>query len=95
MIFVIAAITKLIATFITYPYLVIKSRQQIDTKNLGVQEHVKKVYEELGIYGFYKGVAWKCVQTVINSSFLFLFKEFYVDIAKILLLGKEPKKVTK
>eukprot|EP00835_Amoeboradix_gromovi_P002294 NODE_127_length_18646_cov_0.421632.p4 type:complete len:283 gc:universal NODE_127_length_18646_cov_0.421632:9171-8323(-) len=92
MVFLVAAITKLIATFITYPYLVIKSRQQIDKDNLSIKEHMKKVYEDLGLYGFYKGVLWKCVQTVINSSFLFLFKEFYVDIAKILLLGKEPVK---
>ena len=92
MIFLVAAITKLIATFITYPYLVIKSRQQVDKGHTSIKDHAKNVYEELGLYGFYKGVLWKCVQTVINSSFLFLFKEFYVDIARILLYGKDIKK---
>lgn len=99
-VFILGAISKIVATLITYPYIVIKSRMQasIDEKNNSANsDEIKYKYKSTthalteitkkeGIAGLYKGLNSKIVQSVLNSAFMFYFKEQTVSITISILL---------
>ena len=108
-IFVLGAIAKIVATLITYPYIVIKSRMQasnshisndqskntrsssdnngrIDYQYTGIMDAFVKIIEEEGFVGLYRGLNSKILQSVLNSAFMFLFKEQFVSLSVSLLL---------
>ena len=61
--FYLGAIGKLAATSITYPYITVKSRAHVATKNQpvdGMWKSLNKIVKEEGVAGLYKG----------NSNFL-------------------------
>lgn len=86
-IFVVGAIAKAIATVVTYPYQVVKSRQQVDTstaeKSLSMMELIRKMYKEEGFTTFFRGMGVKLSQTVTNAAVMFIIYE------KVLLLVKK------
>ena len=73
--FLLGAIAKAIATVLTYPTQVIKSRLQSEQgKGASVWElggEVRKMWEEEGIGSFFNGMNAKLLQTVANSAFMF------------------------
>ncbi|KAI9472759.1 hypothetical protein LPJ78_001456 [Coemansia sp. RSA 989] len=93
--FVLGAISKLCATSITYPYILIKSRMQLkQSKNeneryKSLVDGLRKVIATEGIAGLYKGIESKLLQSVLTASFLFMSKEalFSYAIKLLLLLG--------
>ncbi|KAJ2451823.1 hypothetical protein EV183_003351 [Coemansia sp. RSA 2336] len=93
--FVLGAISKLCATSITYPYILIKSRMQLkQSKNeneryKSLVDGLRKVIAAEGIAGLYKGIESKLLQSVLTASFLFMSKEalFSYAIKLLLLLG--------
>jgi solute carrier family 25 (peroxisomal adenine nucleotide transporter), member 17 len=57
--FYIGAIGKLAATSITYPYITVKSRAHVATKNRpvdGMWKSLNKIVKEEGVAGLYKGI---------------------------------------
>lgn len=78
--FLLGAVAKLVATLVTFPYLLVKSRLQAKgtqgvVKYAGFIDAVTKIYGTDGIVGFYKGITTKLVQTVLGAAFMFWTKE--------------------
>lgn len=78
--FLVGAIAKLVATFVTFPYLLVKSRLQAKgtqgvVKYAGFVDAITKIYGAEGPLGFYKGITSKLVQTVLGAAFMFWAKE--------------------
>ena len=104
-IFVLGAIGKIIATIITYPQIVIKTRLQAqkssssssssssspgrhsrqDASKENLIGTMVKLYKAEGFLGFYRGMSSKIVQSVLNSAFMFLFKDRSFLLALIIL----------
>ncbi|KAI7833674.1 mitochondrial carrier domain-containing protein [Kickxella alabastrina] len=93
--FVLGAISKLCATSVTYPYILIKSRMQLkQSKNenerySSLADGLRKVIAQEGIAGLYKGIESKLVQSVLTASILFMSKEalFSYAVKLLIILG--------
>lgn len=91
--FLLGAVAKLGATVTTYPLLVVKSRlqaKQVTTGDKrqqykGTLDAILKMIRYEGLYGFYKGMSTKIVQSVLAAAVLFMIKEELVKGAKLLL----------
>ncbi|ORY36503.1 mitochondrial carrier [Rhizoclosmatium globosum] len=93
--FLLGAVSKLCATSITYPYIVVKSRMQLkqsdDAKERynNVMDGMRKIIKQEGVAGLYKGIEAKLVQSVLASAFTFAFKEeLYNGAVSLLVLLK-------
>ena len=76
--FVLGALGKLLATSITYPYITVKSRMHVASKDSakdGMMQSLRRVVREEGWSGLYKGIGPKVSQSVITAAFLFAFKD--------------------
>ncbi|KAK6459237.1 peroxisomal membrane protein PMP47 [Scheffersomyces xylosifermentans] len=79
--FFIGAFGKLIATFLTYPYITLKSRMHVKKKSLdkevelSMYQEIRKILREEGLEGLYGGLSVKLVQSISTAAFLFYFKE--------------------
>ncbi|KAI7861851.1 mitochondrial carrier domain-containing protein [Spinellus fusiger] len=97
--FLLGALSKLCATGITYPYLVIKSRMQSaapgDEKYTSIVSGFKKIIVTEGLRGLYKGIHSKIVQSVLTAAFLFMAKEILFDwtLRFLLLAGARKARV--
>ncbi|KAJ3195920.1 hypothetical protein HK101_010677 [Irineochytrium annulatum] len=84
--FLLGAISKLAATSITYPYIVVKSRMQLkqsessSAKYNSVMDGLRKIVKTEGVKGLYKGIEAKLLQSVLSSAFTFAFKEEYMKL---------------
>jgi adenine nucleotide transporter 17 len=97
--FLVGAVAKLVATFVTFPYLLVKSRLQAKgtqgvVKYAGFTDAVTKIFKADGALGFYKGINSKLVQTVLGAAFMFWVKEKVVvyTMLCIVLLTKGGQK---
>ncbi|CAK9323835.1 unnamed protein product [Citrullus colocynthis] len=92
-IFFLGALAKLGATVVTYPLLVVKARLQAKQVVAGDKRHqykgtfdaILKMIRYEGLYGFYKGMGTKIVQSVLAAAVLFMVKEELVRSARFLL----------
>ncbi|KAI9713375.1 MAG: hypothetical protein M1812_006653 [Candelaria pacifica] len=76
--FCLGAIGKLMATSITYPYITVKSRMHVasrDGPKDNMFESVRRIIREEGWAGLYRGIGPKVTQSVITAAFLFAFKD--------------------
>ncbi|XP_047330704.1 peroxisomal nicotinamide adenine dinucleotide carrier [Impatiens glandulifera] len=97
-IFLLGALAKLGATVVTYPLLVVKSRLQAKqttggdkTRHYkGTLDAIMKMIHYEGLYGFYKGMNTKIVQSVLAAAILFMVKEEIVTVVRRVLV-KESK----
>jgi len=88
-VFLLGAIGKTVATIITYPYIVIKSRLQM--KNFesnhepykGTTDVASKILTHEGIKGFYRGLSSQISRSVLNAAFLFMFQ---AELVKLIVL---------
>ncbi|KIX09810.1 uncharacterized protein Z518_00891 [Rhinocladiella mackenziei CBS 650.93] len=81
--FYLGAIGKLLATTITYPYITVKSRAHVATKDApveGMWKSLNKIVKEEGWSGLYKGIGPKVSQSVLTAAFLFAFKDVLYDM---------------
>ncbi|KAJ5722090.1 Mitochondrial substrate/solute carrier [Penicillium malachiteum] len=80
--FYLGALGKILATSITYPYITIKSRMHVASKD-GPKESLngtlKRIVQEEGWKGLYKGIGPKVTQSAITAAFLFAFKDVLYD----------------
>ncbi|CAO3675929.1 unnamed protein product [Rhizopus stolonifer] len=99
--FLLGAFSKLCATAITYPYIVIKSRMQVsqqgDEKYQSILDGFKKIVASEGVPGLYKGISSKIVQSVLSAAFLFLAKEVLFDwsVWVLVLIGARKRAALK
>ncbi|KAE8375886.1 mitochondrial carrier domain-containing protein [Aspergillus bertholletiae] len=80
--FYLGALGKVLATSITYPYITVKSRMHVASKD-GPKEtlngSLKRIIKEEGYVGLYKGIGPKVTQSAITAAFLFAFKDVLYD----------------
>ena len=82
--FFLGAIGKLLATTVTYPYITVKSRMHVASKEGpqdGMMQSLKRVVREEGWGGLYKGIGPKVTQSVITAAFLFAFKDALYEMS--------------
>ena len=86
-----AALSKLMAAFITYPYQVVRTRlQNTESKYIGSFDCVKKIYKLEGGIGFYKGLTPNLIRVVPATMITFVV---YENLSHYLLKREESKKV--
>ncbi|KAG0258178.1 hypothetical protein BG011_003443 [Mortierella polycephala] len=98
--FLLGAVSKLAATSITYPYIVVKSRMQLkqsdDAKERysSIMDGFRKIIKYEGAAGLYKGISSKIVQSILTASFLFMAQASLVQyVARLLTaLGVRAQK---
>ncbi|KXS11358.1 mitochondrial carrier [Gonapodya prolifera JEL478] len=100
--FLLGAISKLAATSITYPYIVIKSRMQLrqgtdeNSRYNSIADGFRKIIRTEGIIGLYKGIESKLLQSVLTAAFLFMAKEilFQYAVSILVLVGARKAKAS-
>ncbi|KAG6854763.1 hypothetical protein C0991_001190 [Blastosporella zonata] len=84
--FFLGALSKLVATGSTYPYIVMKSRLQAGQasalKYKSTMKGLLAIMNEEGISGLYKGVGSKLVQSVLTAAILFAGQRRIYEITK-------------
>ncbi|KAI0202503.1 mitochondrial carrier [Astrocystis sublimbata] len=81
MAFLFGALGKLFATSITYPYITVKSQMHVadQGRKEGMTQAIRRVINEEGYSGLYKGIGSKVTQSVLTAAFLFAFKDVLYD----------------
>ena len=90
-IFVIGAISKIIATFLTYPYTLIRTKQHIskDQKHTIWQTFLEEINKN-GVRGLFTGMKAKILQSVLNSAILLMVYE-RTNLTLLKILAKNKK----
>ena len=80
--------SKAIATVLTYPYQVVKTRmQKANTAEDSIGKCISKGYKDDGVQGFFKGMQIKIGQTVLTSAMMFAI---YDMLLKLLVHFRRP-----
>ena len=85
--FLLGAISKTIATVVTYPLITVKTRMQAKSSQQynGVFDVLLRIFQEKGVLGYYSGIESKIVQSVLTSAFLFwAHRRLFVLLIKFL-----------
>ncbi|KAN0060900.1 hypothetical protein ACQY0O_006634 [Thecaphora frezii] len=92
--FWLGALSKLIATSITYPQIVLKSRQQSGGNSAGKSANVWQAMVDIvqheGPAGLYRGISSKLLQSVLTAAILFASKERVFAATKTALAPVQP-----
>jgi len=84
--FFLGAISKLVATGLTYPYIVVKSRLQAGSANAAKYrsslDGLLTILREEGIEGLYKGISSKLLQSVLTAAILFAGQRRIFELSK-------------
>ncbi|GFZ45945.1 hypothetical protein JCM24511_03678 [Saitozyma sp. JCM 24511] len=91
--FVLGAVSKLVATGGTYPYIVVKSRLQAAThKYESSLRAVLHILKSEGVSGLYAGLRPKLLQSVLTAAFMFVAqRRIYEAVKKFMLVAAERK----
>ena len=86
--FLIGAIAKTVATVVTYPYVMAKSRMQMRADGTAPPPSsawamLAAIYRAGGIRALYAGLVIKLIQSVSRNALLFLFED---EVFKTLLM---------
>ncbi|KAJ7744460.1 mitochondrial carrier [Mycena maculata] len=89
--FLLGALSKLVATSSTYPYIVIKSRLQAGQAHAlrykSSLDGLLTILREEGLEGLYKGIGSKLVQSVLTAAILFAGQRRIYEITKKAISG--------
>jgi len=90
-VFYLGAIAKAVATVLTYPIQIVKTRSQVQKegeKKKSVIGVLQDIFETSGFAGFFLGLETKIIQSVLTAAFLFMFKDNFllltVDLLKVI-----------
>ncbi|KAG8701370.1 hypothetical protein FRC09_005409 [Ceratobasidium sp. 395] len=93
--FLLGALSKLVATTLTYPYIVIKSRMQ--SGHAHTREYksswdgLTKIVQREGIAGLYRGIGSKLAQSVLTAAILFAGQRRFYELTKAALTSYSHK----
>ncbi|KAL9656153.1 hypothetical protein ABK040_007771 [Willaertia magna] len=102
--FIIGLIAKFVATILTYPLQVAQTKLRTSKKTMSEEEMKKtgikkyentldcliKMFKEDGVYGWYKGLDTKLVQTLLMSAFhLSVYDKIVSEVERV--MGNKPK----
>ncbi|EJF62241.1 mitochondrial carrier [Dichomitus squalens] len=84
--FLLGALSKLVATSSTYPYIVVKSRLQAGQAHAqrykSALDGILTIVKEEGIEGLYRGVGSKLIQSVLTAAILFAGQKRIYEVTK-------------
>ncbi|ODV90877.1 hypothetical protein CANCADRAFT_2599 [Tortispora caseinolytica NRRL Y-17796] len=95
--FLLGALGKLIATFVTYPIVTLKTRMQVAKKGenyKGLIGSFTDIIKSEGWSGLYSGLETRLLQSVLTAAFLFYFKEEFFSITLQILAFLGAKKAS-
>eukprot|EP00828_Plagiopyla_frontata_P037967 TRINITY_DN49813_c0_g1_i1.p1 TRINITY_DN49813_c0_g1~~TRINITY_DN49813_c0_g1_i1.p1 ORF type:complete len:276 (+),score=47.56 TRINITY_DN49813_c0_g1_i1:104-931(+) len=69
------AISKIVATLLTFPYLVIRTNLQNKSHDKSNFDVIKEIYQVKGVHGFLSGMSVKFVESVLNQAFMLFFHD--------------------
>ncbi|ORY22563.1 mitochondrial carrier domain-containing protein [Naematelia encephala] len=91
--FMLGAVSKLVATGGTYPYIVVKSRLQAATHKY--ESSVKAILHILkseGLSGLYAGLLPKLIQSVLTAAFMFVAqRRIYEAVKKVRIISSSVR----
>jgi hypothetical protein len=92
--FIIGALSKLIATIITYPLILAKTKLQTDKNKVykGLADLYRQIWKDYGFTGLYLGMNSKILQTCIGAAIKFMMKDLFDGFAIFLVLNYFSKK---
>ncbi|PWN43014.1 mitochondrial carrier [Ceraceosorus guamensis] len=84
--FLIGALSKTLATVVTFPYILSKIRLQArNTPYTGALDCLAKIAKEKGITGWYQGMQAQITKAVLAQALLFYFRDYFEVWARKLL----------
>ncbi|KAK1224378.1 hypothetical protein PQX77_012674 [Marasmius sp. AFHP31] len=84
--FILGALSKLVATLTTYPYIVVKSRLQAgSTQYKSSFDGIKTIIKDEGVSGLWKGAGSKLTQSVLTAAMLFAAQKRIYELTKTAL----------
>lgn len=76
--FLIGALSKTLATVVTFPYILSKIRLQAKNTPYKDSFHVlTHVYKEKGFFGLYQGMNAQITKAVLSQALLFYFRDYF------------------
>ena len=84
--FVIGALAKIVATLVTYPYVLARVRMQVSRKRKTTLQVLAQVLRKSGVRGLYAGLQAQLVKSVLFSALLFMAKEKISHLTRSLLM---------
>ena len=90
--FVLGALSKIVATVLTYPTITIKTQSHLQ-KDQSMWNMIEKIVKEDGFLGLFKGLKPKIIQSVLTSAFLFYFKQKILNVLKMLIKLNRKQKI--
>ncbi|ELU07461.1 hypothetical protein CAPTEDRAFT_226474 [Capitella teleta] len=96
--FMMGALSKMVATFITYPLQVIQARLRAGHNKRGngfrgMLYALDQIYEKYGFKGLYKGLELKLTQTVLMAALMFFTYEKIASIVFRIMRAEKLKTV--
>ncbi|KZT52543.1 mitochondrial carrier [Calocera cornea HHB12733] len=93
--FCLGAVSKLVATSLTYPYIVLKSRQQSGhssspRSSLHALHHI---LTSEGLQGLYRGISSKLLQSVLTAAILFVGQRRIYEVTKAAIAALAARRV--
>ena len=96
--FLLGAVSKMIATILTYPLQLSQTRLRMYSRNHDSDETsniprtttqcLAKIYKKEGFPGWFKGMDAKLLQTCLTSAFMFSFYENFFAFSRKIILSK-------
>ncbi|PWN35714.1 mitochondrial carrier [Meira miltonrushii] len=87
--FLVGALSKTLATIVTFPYILSKIRLQAkDTRYKGAIDCLTQIAKEKGLSGWYQGMQAQITKAVLAQALLFYFRDYFEIVTRRLLQPK-------
>jgi solute carrier family 25 (peroxisomal adenine nucleotide transporter), member 17 len=98
-VFAVGAVAKCVATLVTYPYFMARTRVQAHRKlldnpsedNYTATDYIRDTIKQEGFFGLYRGMESKMTQSVLTASLLYFFHERLAHVLHLLVAGSHPE----
>lgn len=93
--FLVGALSKTLATVVTFPYILSKVRLQAkDTPYKGAFDVLGRIAKEEGISGWYQGMQAQIIKAVLTQAILFVARDYFTGVVKVLMAQRNGRGLT-
>ena len=86
--FLVGALSKTLATVVTFPYILSKIRLQAkNTPYSSAFDVLSRLYKERGLAGWYQGMQAQITKAVLAQALLFYFRDYFEIWTRKILQG--------